>query len=152
MFPELDFIVRNTAFLDPAIRSFQRPDIEALQNKFNIGKAPFEFDTCLLSSQYRMYENDGTIDFQYELCNKDCVKFWCEIYKEEEYRELASLALLLLVISPTSVISERGFSVMNYVKNEYRSTLTPQNLNASMAIAMTDHTVDSFPFKELLKR
>ena len=30
----------------------------------------------------------------------------------EEYKELSSLALHLLVISPTSVICERGFSVI----------------------------------------
>ena len=41
---------------------------------------------------------------------------------------------------------------MNYVKNEYRSTLTQQSLNASMAIAMTDYTVDTFPFRKLLKK
>ena len=41
---------------------------------------------------------------------------------------------------------------MNYVKNEYRSTLTQQSLNALMATAMTDYTVDIFPFKKLLKK
>ena len=39
-FPELDFIVQNTAFLDPAMRSMQRPDIEALKCKFDTGKEP----------------------------------------------------------------------------------------------------------------
>ena len=113
--------------------------------------SPFEFDCSVLSSQYRLYENDVTISFQYELCGKDHIKFWCELYMGEEYKELASLALLLLVISPTSVICERGFSVMNYVKSEYRSALTHQNLNAAMSIAMTAYTVDTFPFSQLLK-
>ena len=84
-FPELDFIVQNTAFLDPTMHSMQRPDMEALQCKFDTGKEPFEFDTGVLSSQYRIYENDVTIDFQYQLSNKDCVKFWCELYKGDEY-------------------------------------------------------------------
>ena len=44
------------------------------------------------------------------------------------------------MISPTSVICERGFSIMTYVKNEY---LTQQSLNALMATAMTDYTVDT---------
>ena len=61
------------------------------------------------------------------------------------------LALFLLVISPTSVLCERGFSVMNYVKNEFRSLLTQQNLNACMAIAMIDYTIESFPFTKLLQ-
>ena len=34
-FPELNFIVQNTAFLDPTMRSMQRPDMEALQCKFD---------------------------------------------------------------------------------------------------------------------
>ena len=42
----------------------------------------------------------------------------------EEYSELAKLALLLLSISPDSVACERGFSCMNFIKNEYRSRLT----------------------------
>ena len=40
---------------------------------------------------------------------------------------------------------------MNYVKNEFRSVLNQENLNACMALALTDHTVDTFPFTELLK-
>ena len=80
------------------------------------------------------------------------MKFWCELYRGDEYKELATVALLLLVISPTSVICERGFSIMNYIKNKYRSTLTQQSLNASMAIAMTDYTVDTFPFRKLLTK
>ena len=29
-FPEMDLIVRNTAFIDPAVRSLQQPDIQVL--------------------------------------------------------------------------------------------------------------------------
>ena len=32
---------------------------------------------------------------------------------------------------------------MNYVKNEFRSLLTQMNLNACMAIALTDYSVVS---------
>ena len=37
---------------------------------------------------------------------------------------------------------------MNYVKNEFRSLLMQQNLNACVAIAMTEYTVDTFPFTQ----
>ena len=77
------------------------------------------------------------------MCNSiSAVKFWCELFDGDEYKELASLGLLLLSISPTSVICERGFSVMNYVKNQYRSVLT----HACMVISMTNQTVTNFPF------
>ena len=104
-----------------------------------------------LKAQMRTYQNDSTLDFQYHLAENDLVKFWCELHKGEEYKELSSLALLLLIISPTSVLCERGFSAMNHVKNEFRTLLTQENLNACMAIAMTEHTLVSFPFSELLK-
>ena len=133
------------------MRSLQRPDMSALSSKFYTGTNPFNFDSTVLNLQYRMYENDTTLDFQYSLCNNDHVKFWCELYLGEEYRELASLALLLLVISPTSVLCERGFSIMNYVKNEYRSVLQ-ENLNAFISIAMTRYTTDTFPFNQLLMK
>ena len=74
-----------------------------------------------------MYCNDSSLDFAYEVCSKDHVRFWCELYEAEDYRALASLAIL---ISPTSVICECGFSSMNYIKNEFRSVLTQENLNA----------------------
>ena len=147
-FPEMDLIVRNTAFIDPVMRSLQQPDIQVLSEKFHTGQPPFVFDSNVLKSQYRLYINDTTLDFQYELCAKDYVRFWFKLYLGEE---LATLAILLLTISPTSVICEREFSVMNYVKNEFRSVLTQENLNACMALALTDHTVDTFPFTELLK-
>ena len=149
-FPDADFIIRNTAFLDPSLRKLQKPDMQALAEKFHTGKDPFQFDVSVLSSEYRLYENDSTLDFLYELCGKDNVKFWCRLYKQE-YKVLSSLALILLVISPTSVICERGFSIMNYVKNEFRSVLTQQNLNACMGIALTEYTLDTFPFSSLLK-
>ena len=151
-FPEIDVVVKNTAFLDPPMRSLQQPDMQILTDKFDTCEAPFDFDCNVLSSQFRLYANDTTLDFQYELCGKDYITFWCKLYMEDEFKQLARLALLLLTISPTSVICERGFSVMNYVKNEFRSLLTQTNLNACMAIALTDYSVDTFPFLELLNK
>lgn len=38
---------------------------------------------------------------------------------------------------------------MNYVKNEFRTVLPQENLNACMG--MTEYTVNDFPFKVFLK-
>ena len=97
-----------------------------------------------------MYKNDTTVDVEFNLHNEDTVKFWCLLFDGDECKELASLGLLLLSISPTSVICERGFSVMNYVKNQYRSVLSQENLNACMAISMTAQTVNNFSFNRYL--
>ena len=83
----------------------------------------------------------------------DPVVFWCQLYEEGDYKELA---LLLLSISPTTVLCERGFSTMracmNYVKNEFRSLLTQENLNACMSLGMTSHSVHTFPFHTFFKK
>ena len=44
--PEADFTVRNTAFLDPSLRSLQPPDLHALLNQFSQG-GPVVFSLCL---------------------------------------------------------------------------------------------------------
>ena len=149
-FPEMDFVIENTSFLDPSVRQFQKADIPALVRRFSTDVEPFNFDASLISTQYLMYQNDSSLDIAYGVCRNDQVKFWCELYEGEDYKELASLAILLLSISPTSVICERGFSCMNYVKNEYRSVLTSENLNACMSIALCSYTVDTFPFVRCL--
>ena len=64
------------------------------------------------------------------------MKFFIKLYKDDDYNELARLALLVLCISPDAVTCERGFSNMNFIKNQYRTRLTQDKLNACMALAM----------------
>lgn len=151
-FPEMEFMASNTAFLNPSFRCLQTPDIPALVQRFSHNNGPVSFSVEVVSRQFQFFKNDSTMDMEFNLCGGDIAKFWCHLYKneEEEYRQLSSLALLLLSISPTSVLCERGFSIMNYVKNEYRSVLTQENLNACLAISMCSHSVHTFPFDLLL--
>ena len=147
-FHEIDFIINNTMFLDPRMKNMQQPDFLALMQRFSRDEGPITFSIDAIKMQYNVF---STVDVQFNLQNEDPVKFWCFLFEEgDEYRELASLGLLLLSISPTSVICERGFSVMNYVKNQYRSVLSQENLNACMAIAMTSHSITNFPFDGFL--
>ena len=78
----------------------------------------------------------------FQVAGKDYAKFWYALYEGEDYKDLAKLALLLLSISPTSVICEREFSTMNYIKNEFRSVLTHEHLKSCMSIACYDYTID----------
>ena len=149
-FPEIGFVIANTSFLDPSVRHLHKTDIISLVERFNCNRDPFNFDATVVTAQYSMYCNDSSLDFAYEACNKDTVSFWCELYVSEEYNQLASLAILLLSISPTSVICECGFSSMNYIKNEFRSVMTQENLNACMAISLCRYNVDNFPFSKCL--
>ena len=56
--------------------------------------------------------------------------------KLEEYNELARLVLLIYCISPDTIMCERGFSNMNYIKNQYRTQLTQEKLNTCMVLGM----------------
>ena len=150
LFPEIDLIINNTMFLDPRMRNMQQPDLLALVHRFSRDEGPITFSIDTIKMQYNVFKNDSTVDVQFNLQNEDPVQFWCFLFESDEYRELASLGLLLLSISPTSVVCERGFSVMNYVKNQYRSVLSQENLNACMAITMTSHSMTNFPFDTFL--
>ena len=62
-FPEMDFIISNTTFLDPSLRKFQQPDFAAMVNKFGLVQVSHD----VLTSQYKLFQNDTTVDFQFEL-------------------------------------------------------------------------------------
>ena len=42
-------------------------------------------------------------------------RFWCQLYKIGQYKELAKLAVLVMMLTPDTVECERGFSCMNYI-------------------------------------
>ena len=74
------------------MRSVQIPDMNPLQQKFSTGTAPFDFDAHCLTSQYQIFRNYVTIDFEYQHCNRDNLNFLCELYSGSEYKELAMMA------------------------------------------------------------
>ena len=95
-----------------------------------------------------MFIGDSTLDFFFDVtCKKDSAVFFTHLLQSEEYSELARLALLILCISPDSVACERGFSCMNYVKNQFRTRLTSEHLNAALALAQDHRSINSFPYK-----
>ena len=94
-FPEMDFIIDNTSFFDPSLRQLRRANIPALVERFNIDTDPCNFDVSVISTQYTMYKNDSSLDFSYELCQKNKVTFWCELYESDDYKDLAKLGLEL---------------------------------------------------------
>ena len=93
-FPEMEFMVTNTAFLNPLMRNLQKPDLPALVNRFSQEDGAVTFSVDSVKRQF----NDSTVEMEMNLCGGDIVKFWCHLYKYEgdEYKELSSLALLLL--------------------------------------------------------
>ena len=98
-FPEIDFIINNTMFLDPRMRNMQQPDLLALVHRFSRDEGPITFS---IKMQYNVFKNDSTVDVQFNLQNEDPVQFWCFLFESDEYRELTSLGLLLLSISHIS--------------------------------------------------
>ena len=147
-YPDIDFILQHCAFLDVTRRKFTPCDIGKVVDKFSNDHV----NRSLCIRQYSTFVNDSTLDFVFECtCKKNAAMFFIHLYNEaEEYTELAKLALLLLTISPDSVACERGFSSMNFIKNEYRSRLTSENLNACMALAQDTRSVHDFPYKPVL--
>ena len=42
-FPEIDFMLTNTAFLEPPLRNLQQPDMQAILNRFGQESGPIAF-------------------------------------------------------------------------------------------------------------
>ena len=149
-FPELDFMTKQLCFTDPPQRKLHQCDTSIVIDKFSNDQG-VEFCKTIVHKQYRTYCHDTTLDFLYNVtCSSNPVAFFVKLYNEEEYSELARLALLIHAISPDSVACERGFSTMNFIKNQYRSRLTQDKLNACMALAMDTRDVVNFPYYKLL--
>ena len=148
-FPELEFMTRNLSFTDPPKRKLHQCNIVEVIEKFDNGEG-VTFCKTTVRKQYRNYCNDTTLDFLFEVqSNSNPVAFFIKLYNDEEYSQLASLALLVYSLSPDSVACERGFSSMNYIKNQFRTRLTQDKLNACMALAMEKRTVEEFPFAKI---
>lgn len=144
-FPELEFMTTHFSFIEPPQRKLHQCDVGLVIDKF--ASEGVQFSKTLVHKQYRNYCHDSTLDFLFDVpCGGNSVKFFVKLFSEEEYSELARLALLIYTISPDTVTCERGFSAMNYIKNQYRSRLTQEKLNACMALAMDKRAVDNFPY------
>ena len=74
-FPDMNFIMENTAFINPALRKFQEPDLLALSTKFQTDYSLFQFSHDVLTYQMRTYQNDSTLDFQFQLAKNDLVSW-----------------------------------------------------------------------------
>ena len=100
----MDFIIDNTSFLDTRVRQLHKANIPTPVERFNTATGPCNFDAIVISTQYTIYCNDSSLDLLYELCQKNQVTYWCELYEGNDDKDLAKLAILLLSVTPLSVI------------------------------------------------
>ena len=52
---------------------------------------------------------------------RDLCTFFVNSYKMPEYEEFAKICIMLLTFGPDTVEVERGFSSLNYIKNQFRN-------------------------------
>ena len=75
-------------------------------------------------------------------------KFWPKILRKKgdsaELRNILSLVKILLVLIYSTAVVERGFSLMNRVKSDWRSRLAEEPLNDLMHVALSSVTVQNF--------
>jgi hypothetical protein len=81
-------------------------------------------DHSKFTSQKFFENNDNLFEEVWELLNSN----------HEEYDQIKILYGLMLVFSTDSVICERNFSLMNFIKTENRNRIKETNLNNLMII------------------
>jgi hypothetical protein len=83
--------------------------------------------------------------------NTTTESFWSGMYKHSETcKELAVVAILILSIFPTTVMCERSFSALHFIKNKYWNQLTNDNFKAPLRLALEERSVIEFPFRKVL--
>ena len=146
-FKEADFIINDCKFIDPLNRKSKcDSSIIKVVDRFNNGY----FNKHEVLRQYRLYRLEEDIDMLFKKNDYSAVKLFCALYQIPEYTEFAKLCLLLFTISPDTCEVERGFSRMNFVKNEFRSTLSNRHLNDLVAVNMDERDLNSFPIEKCL--
>jgi hypothetical protein len=68
------------------------------------------------------------------------------VQHSETYKELAVVAILILSIFPTTVMCEKSFSALHFIKNKYLNQLTNDNLEAALRLALEDRSAIEFTF------
>ena len=78
------------------------------------------------------------------------IDFWILIYElyNQKYSNLCKLVMIKLLMPMTTVSCERGFSALNFVKNEYRSRLSEDNLDKALRIAIEGPALENFDFAD----
>ena len=147
-FSETNFGLKHCRFLELERRSVRyNKSISTVVERFNNG-----FEEMEVLRSYKLYRLDDSVN---DLLKSDevdgNVKFWCKMEKRKKFQPFARLCILLLAVQLNTCDLERGFSVMNMVKNEYRTRLTQENLNAAVAIAMEEGATSEMCFTRCLK-
>ena len=76
--------------------------MQVMLNRFGQESGPVTFPLDRVIMQFRLHQNDSSIDIQFSTCNKDPVVFWCQLYEEGDYKDL-SLFFYSQSISPIYV-------------------------------------------------
>ena len=143
-------MTQHLRFVDPTRRERVCCNIEQVLDQFNNGF----LNRASVLQEYALFRNES-LDILLQEDGHDPVthcQFWCRLYKMGHYKELAKLAILIMTLLPDTVECERGFSCMNYIKNELRSTLTQTNLNAAIAIGSENRTVTEFSIEKVANK
>jgi hypothetical protein len=83
--------------------------------------------------------------------NTTTESFWSGMHKRSKtYKELAVVAILILSIFPATVMCERSFSALHFIKNKYRNQLTNNNLETTLRLALQERIVIELPFGKVL--
>uniref|UniRef100_H3ABZ3 HAT C-terminal dimerisation domain-containing protein n=1 Tax=Latimeria chalumnae TaxID=7897 RepID=H3ABZ3_LATCH len=80
--------------------------------------------------------NDARLKAYFSQPGVTVQEFWSNVdLFTENYKHLAKVALLFLSLFPTTVLYERTFSALHFLKSKYWNRLTKTNLEASLVVS-----------------
>uniref|UniRef100_A0A3P8R1F9 C17orf113 probable zinc finger domain-containing protein n=1 Tax=Astatotilapia calliptera TaxID=8154 RepID=A0A3P8R1F9_ASTCA len=132
---------------DPSILPYPREELA------NYGDEEVDYlvthFACLLDAEEKEKIPQEWMDLKVWLAERRGRKVDC-LYRDllsenpEHLSHILLLVKLMLTLSPSTAICERGFSCMNRVKTTHRTSLHPETLNDCMQLSINGETVESF--------
>ena len=120
-----------------------------MAESLDFAQYPFKADTkhcgaIALEMAELQADNQARINFD---VFQDIAKFYIQL--PNEYSTVTNRALQVLVRFGTTYVCEAGFSLMVFVKNDYRSCITNINLENSLVCCLTSYISR---YKKLIKQ
>uniref|UniRef100_A0A8C5ET12 HAT C-terminal dimerisation domain-containing protein n=1 Tax=Gouania willdenowi TaxID=441366 RepID=A0A8C5ET12_GOUWI len=92
--------------------------------------------------QLELIDIQSSDDLQQSLQQAGYEKFWTHVVSQEKFPHSRGLALFLLTMFGSTYTCESSFSHMNAIKTHNRISLTDQNLQHCLRIALSTYTPD----------
>ena len=130
----LDYLKNLTGNMNARFKDLIAESFDFVQFPFKTDIGTTNCGAIALEMAELQADNEARINFN---VFQDIAKFWIQL--PNKHSAVRNQALQVLVRFGTTYVCEAGFSLMVFIKNDYRSRITNINLENSLVCCLTSY-------------